>query len=372
MAAVAPPEEHDTVRAGVPPVGDLQAALARTAYAMGWARSGGPMTDRVRAGSIAAVSLALEHAGRPGVVEATAALGHREGVDALVNGRRDDLEAATLAAVLAGWHDLVAATARDRLARGLARRMGLTAVDSEPDTGGDAEPDDGEDGEPDSGGPAEDKPDREDLAAVVLAALQNAGSANPTAWDKLRDAVLTAIRSSRGEGHAGALAVAAHRVFPQRRFDAAAAAAAATAAVGRGADLNDADAAVQAMLAAAAGEIGRKLAGLRELNYRTVLDALNAGLDEPEPRAVKVTAGLVNGRSIIRGLLGLFAGAGIRKVNMITEAGACPVCLDLAAQGPFRLAEAPDLPIHPWCRCSLEPVGGRGGGLLQLARAFLT
>src|SRR5215475_1321028 len=79
------------------PLQDGLAAIAREAYAMGWAASRGPMTDRVRAGSVAAVDLALAHWDEPGVLEATLQLGHLEGIWAGIFDRRLQLHADSLA-----------------------------------------------------------------------------------------------------------------------------------------------------------------------------------------------------------------------------------------------------------------------------------
>jgi hypothetical protein len=75
------------------PLQDGLAAIAREAYAMGWAASGGHMTDGIRAGSVAAVELALAHWDQPGILEATLHLGHLEGIWASIFDRRLQLPA---------------------------------------------------------------------------------------------------------------------------------------------------------------------------------------------------------------------------------------------------------------------------------------
>ena len=47
--------------------------------------------------------------------------------------------------------------------------------------------------------------------------------------------------------------------------------------------------------------------------------------------------------------------ADIDEVDVVNEPGACPKCVDIADKGPYRLKEAPGIPIHPNCRCSLVP-----------------
>src|SRR5947209_8774166 len=51
------------------------AGYARHAFAAGWARSGGPMTERVKAACQVAVQLAYEHAHDPGILEVALDLG---------------------------------------------------------------------------------------------------------------------------------------------------------------------------------------------------------------------------------------------------------------------------------------------------------
>src|SRR5579859_1645562 len=81
--------EHGTTRIDIPlaphaetrspaPVPSI-AEQAREAYAEGWARTGGPLTDRVKAGCIAAVEMAREHPHDAGILEATLRLGSLEG-----------------------------------------------------------------------------------------------------------------------------------------------------------------------------------------------------------------------------------------------------------------------------------------------------
>src|SRR5437879_2320078 len=81
---------------------------ARVAFAIGWAATGGPLTDRVKAASMAAVALAVSHADAPGVIEATMQLGSLEGTWAQVYARREDLYRQHGATVLAAWQALVA------------------------------------------------------------------------------------------------------------------------------------------------------------------------------------------------------------------------------------------------------------------------
>ena len=66
------------------------APYARTAYAQGWAASGGPMTARVKAGCVAAVEHAIAHAEDPRILEVMLHLGRLEGAWALIYQRREE------------------------------------------------------------------------------------------------------------------------------------------------------------------------------------------------------------------------------------------------------------------------------------------
>lgn len=45
----------------------------------------------------------------------------------------------------------------------------------------------------------------------------------------------------------------------------------------------------------------------------------------------------------------------VQMVDVVVEPGACPICVDLADRGPYKLSEVPDIPAHPNCRCSIIP-----------------
>lgn len=48
----------------------------------------------------------------------------------------------------------------------------------------------------------------------------------------------------------------------------------------------------------------------------------------------------------------------VKMANWVTEPGACETCEGIADDGPYRLAEVPDIPVHPNCRCTLEEYTG--------------
>lgn len=47
---------------------------------------------------------------------------------------------------------------------------------------------------------------------------------------------------------------------------------------------------------------------------------------------------------------------GIKQVQLITEPGHCDTCGEIASHNPYELENAPDVPIHPNCRCNWIPI----------------
>lgn len=64
-----------------------------------------------------------------------------------------------------------------------------------------------------------------------------------------------------------------------------------------------------------------------------------------------------------RGVREQMQGLGVEKVEWLISAGACPICEDLAAGGPYAIDDEESLPpAHPNCLCSCAPVEGDSGG----------
>ena len=115
---------------------DPVARAAREAYAAGWALSGGPMTEQVRCGCEAAVALALERPGDPGILELSLNLGSLQGTWAEVYRRREELTVTHARKVAKVWRRLVKRLDPDQL---IARyRRDLLTIES----AGDGKPDD--------------------------------------------------------------------------------------------------------------------------------------------------------------------------------------------------------------------------------------
>jgi 2'-5' RNA ligase len=323
---------YGTDRTDLPfaPTTDGLAAALREAYAIGWAASGGPMTDRVRAGCIAAVEMGIEHADRPGILEATLHLGHLEGVWAAVYERREALHTRNRAAVGKAWRNLVTHLDLERLVRAIRRRGGLTeAFDDVTDA---------------------------EIVALVLAALNSLDSSD-VEWTALREAFRDAVASGRAEGAADALALAADQLG-KLGFDFAIAFEDAYQALTHSAALwTDADGWIARLLGDAAADFGRLLAQMTrdEAAYEDMIAALADLLDNPELRALEIAVDLATGRALTQGTLDLYASEGVTRVDVITAGGGdvCKICEDNESGNPYRLANVPAVPSHPYCRCGV-------------------
>ena len=61
------------------------------------------------------------------------------------------------------------------------------------------------------------------------------------------------------------------------------------------------------------------------------------------------------GSTSTQGSLSLYASEGVERTDILVSADACDECVSLADNNPFDLSEAPDVPVHPRCRCALAP-----------------
>jgi hypothetical protein len=295
------------------------------------------MTERVRAGAGAAVALAVEHADHPAVLEATAALGHLEGVRADLDARRDRLEADNLAALLAVWRVLVDKLDRDRLARTIARRLVTFEAADTADT--------------------RDDTDRKALAVILLGAFSRVSDGATIAWTATRRTFRDAIAAAQGEGVAAAVAHGGHQLDPTRPVNTGAAARQAAGDLEHVAGLwAEADGWIQTMLGYAAGDVARGIDALGHPDLDSVRGVLDGYLDAAEPRAVAVAADQLTGRAVVRGVLNLYAQAGIGMYDVVCAIGACPRCLDIESAGPYPVGGGPPVPVHPFCRCEVHPV----------------
>jgi hypothetical protein len=310
------------------------ASRALDAYRIGWARSGGPATDRVREGAVVAVRMACEHAGEPGILEATLKLGSLEGTWAKVYQRRDELIARHAYVAVTAWKTVLT---RDQIAVAVSdfrRRAAIT-----------------ESGQDDQAHEAQIK-----AAAVAAAAALLQSLPGRPEWQKLRAALRNAIAAGQAEGAVDAIAIAADRAGKLgldwdraygHMYDALA-------------DLEtlwaDADGWLAKILGQATGELGRSLAASAQAGatYAQMLAGALAALDSGDVKAVSFITDWALTTGLAQGALRLYASEGVTAVSWIT-AGDDRVCASPCEEnednGPYTPQDFPDCPGHPRCRC---------------------
>lgn len=306
---------------------------ARAAYAEGWARSGGPMTDRVRAGCLAAVEHARENATDPGILELTLHLGHLEGVWATVYDRRFAQIRTYTDRATQAWKQLLT---RDEFAHpvgAFARAIGV----AEADAGG--------------------RDEAIKAAAASAAGMLTGQLADRAGWASLRQSMRDALAAGRAEGAIDAVAIAADRLEHLGiNWDIA-----FNDAYKALDDLDqlwaDADGWLAQMLQRAAADLGRALAAAARAGdtYPQMLAAAMQVLDSDDVDAVAFITDWAMTTAQGAGALALYASEGVEQIDWMT-AGDDRVCVNCEANednGPYTPATCPFLPEHPLCRCCL-------------------
>jgi 2'-5' RNA ligase len=316
------------------PLDDVPAIgpLAREAFARGWARSGGPMTERVKAGCTAAIRLAEASPRDPGILEATLRLGSLEGTWAKVYQRRDELIARHSYAAASAWKTVLT---RDQIAVAVSnfRRTGVTES-------------------------AADQTGSNEIKAAALAAAAELVQSLPARreWQSLRKALRDALAAGQAEGAVDAVAIAAERVGQvglswDIAFNDAYAALA---------DLDtlwaDADGWLGKILGQAAGELGRSLAASAQAGatYAQMLAGAVAALDSGDVKAVSFITDWALTTGLAQGALRLYDSEGVTEIDWMTAGGSnvCATCDDNEANGPYTPDAFPSCPDHPRCRCT--------------------
>jgi 2'-5' RNA ligase len=313
----------------VPAVG----AAAREAFARGWARTGGPMTERVKAGCTAAMRLAETHSDDPAILEVALNLGSLEGTWATVYQRRDELVAARAAKVNAEWKTVLT---RDMLAAAVTdfrRRTGVTEATQDE----------------------QERNAKLAAAAVASAAAMMQLLPDRREWRALRRSLRDAIAAGRAEGAVGAVAVAAERVGQiGLNWDIA-----FTDAYRALENLDvlwaETDGWLARMLGNATADLGRALANAAQngSTYAQMLHDAMAALDSQDVQAVSFTVDWAMTVALRQGALDLYTSENVTLIDWM-DAGdgrVCPTCSKNADDGPYAPADYPAIP-HPRCRCS--------------------
>jgi 2'-5' RNA ligase len=302
------------------------AAPAREAFAAGWALSQGPMTERVKVASIAAVQTAIERADDPHILEVTIDLGRLEGMWAKLFGRREEKQAEHTRLVADAWRPLID---RDQVAAMVDRcrgHAGLTEALS-------------------------------DFTAAALAAARNMlrALADLTGWTNLRTAIRNAIAAGQAEGIVNAVAIAAERVSAVG-LDWNIAFKDAYQSLEHLDELwGNADGWLGRMVDRVAGDLGRALARAAEdgASRDEMVDAAMDVLASTDVDAVAFTVDWAMTAAADDGALRLYRTEGVQQIDVITagDGRVCQTCGDYEAGSPWITLDVPRLPTHPACRC---------------------
>lgn len=303
---------------------------ARTAYAMGWAVSGGPLTDRVKTRCEAAIRFAIDNANNPHVLEATLQLGSLEGVWAAIYDRRTRLYADNVAKVTNAWKTLVSSVDVAAIVRAVRQQTGLT----------------------------EAKKDKTTAAyATTLILIQLSTLMLHSNWLTLRAAVEDALAAGSAEGQADAMALLADQIGATGfNFDKAF--ADAKAQLGTGNPLlasvdNWLGQLVNEVSTAAGDALAQAIADGEDSS--ALEDALGDYLDNPDGPMNYVLDTMTH-LAISAGILWWFQRNGVYANIWFITAGdqkVCNICDDAEANSPYAISEVPSPPQHPNCRCSL-------------------
>ncbi|HET9893695.1 MAG TPA: hypothetical protein VFQ44_01930 [Streptosporangiaceae bacterium] len=308
---------------------------ARTAYAQGWALSGGPLTPRVQAGCAAATDHATAHADDPRILEATLQIGKLEGTWATFFQRREHAITTGTDAVKKAWDTLTRDIRPGSTVKTLRAEAGLTL-------------------------------ETVSYTATITGAAASGLLAGIYAHDKhshLKGTVETALRAGWAEGRAGLLAINAEKHgYTVTETAAYNWPAAYQSIYGQLENLPDlplmADAWIQRMLNGAARDIGTLLARLLETGAsRTdMVDAVEealsaAGSESASARAVTLFMDQAIAQAMSSAAVALYASEGIDDVYFVTagDERVCPLCEAAEAASPYTPDTAPLPGLHPRC-----------------------
>ncbi len=315
------------------PFEDPLPARAREAYAAGWALSGGPMTETVKAGCAAAVAHVLEHRDDSRILEVTLDLGKLTGTWAEVYRRREEVTARHVKKITAAWRKLVRRLSVADLIITYRRDLIM--------------------GESDDGKPSQRQ--REAAAAALLLWLSRI--LDDPDYSDLADLITTAMAEAIAEGQTAMLAVAADQAAAlgfswQKAYD-------AMRATVTDAQTRDAASTVtQQIMQAVAADAGRVLAKLDAsgASDAEIAKALEDEIEDEEPEAAGLAVDTGVGKFIGAGCTGLAAAEGILLNWMTASDGrVCPSCQSNEDNGPYEPSDFPSLPDHPRCRCCSSP-----------------
>lgn len=306
------------------------ADVAREAFAAGWAVSEGPMTDRVRAGCVAAVAMAVEHADDPQILEVTLKLGQLEGTWATVYERRERLIQQHTKTVTKAWRAIVGDFDLRRLITRFRADQFMPTEAADPLL----------------------TIRRNEAKQAALGYLN--GIHNADEYDTLRDAVADAFRSARAEGWTSGKHIHAERA-PREATDTWS--GDFTNYYNQLGLLDDwpalADKWIGTLVGSASTDLGNLLASMSRdvASYEDMLAAASDLLDSANVRAVSTLLDYAMSDAITQGSVDLYASEGVASYDILTasDSRVCKRCLDAEANNPYPITSSPAIPSHPMC-----------------------
>lgn len=319
------------------------AEVAREAYAHGWARSGGPMTQRVVQGCRVAIGLACENPDDPYVLEATLQLGTLEGTWAKIYDRRERLYSSHLATVTTAYRAMTTQLdVSDAVRRLQATPLGETDED--------------------------DAARRAAITAAAMAAAtrllhQVVDDPSTPEYQAIVAAIANALVDAQAEGVAGGIALVAAEVGTAPSVDFGLAFTDAHTELAKLGDYwADATGWLGNVVNGNATDLGQALArvAIAGGDFEELRTAAEDVIDGEDIGAVDTLIDLAMGQSFSRGALALYTREGVSTVDFVTAGGGrvCPICMDAESQDPWALTEVPQPALHPSCRCTLMPSVG--------------
>lgn len=305
---------------------------ARTAYAQGWAASGGPMTERVKAGCVAVMDMCADHWDQPNVLEVAIHLGQLEGVWATIFDRREKLMAKYTEKIRGIWQELT----KHFDVRGsiwlLRNELGTNEADA-------------------------DWLRKAKAAARAIATRLLEWLPGTTAWQDLREAMREVVAASQAEGYAGAIgASAAEQDMAGFDFDIAFNHA-YDALINDGAVWAESDGWLSRMLADAASDFGRVVGNMAAdgAPYEDIVAAAGDILGDTvaDEGVISFIVDWAMSYGLSKGALDLYRSEGVQYVTWMTagDGRVCPICEKNGEDSPFLISDFPDMPAHPRCRC---------------------
>jgi hypothetical protein len=305
---------------------------ARAAYILGWAETGGSLTDRVKAGCAAAVACC----DTPDLLEVTLQIGKLEGRWALIHSDREEVHAHHGGAITRAWRKLLKATVD--VPAGVRTYLADVA-------------------------PGHGRTQRRVAAQAVANGMLAAVEAPQLPeYDAMIAALMAAIRTAEKAGiDAGKLLCDTHETAltpdppgPDQDHDRRDLALAALALIRRGTATDLARALVTAGGNDPEGDEPDDPGG-GDPDDDAVYDDAVTSLTSGEKASGRFSDLMIGG-SFIQGMIAAFVSAGRESLNWISmgDGRVCPICEGYEDGSPYSLTDVPAVP-HISCRCVVEP-----------------